>query len=65
MSSEFDELPSNFFSLGSYEEYYDKLNRLDDKVRKNILKRLNDLAYNLELFNEVVDEEVVYTFLII
>ena len=64
MSSEFDELPSNFFSLGSYEEYYDKLNRLDDKVRKNILKRLNDLAYNLELFNEVVDEEVVYTSLL-
>jgi ABC-type multidrug transport system ATPase subunit len=54
----FEKLEKNYFSLGQGKEYYKKLNRLNPEIRINILKSINDIAYDLEIFGKVVDLEV-------
>ena len=50
----FSQLPEGFFSLGQDEEYYDKLNQLDDpSLRQEILTSLRDVALDLALFERV------------
>lgn len=62
----FEKLPPDFFSIGSGEEYYEALKELDPngKLRKEILKALNDIAFNLELYNRAVEHDVVKTSLL-
>ncbi|GGN13903.1 hypothetical protein GCM10010967_57630 [Dyadobacter beijingensis] len=55
----FDRLESPYFSLGTSEEYYEKLNLLPDDIRDEILSGLRDLAKDTELFYEVINEPVV------
>lgn len=60
----FDSLPENYFSIGQNVSFYSKLRKLGDDVRMECLTGLKDLAYNPELYKEVLDEEVVKTSLL-
>jgi predicted ATPase len=53
---EFEELPADFFSLGQDESYYAKLKSLH--VRAKVLRKLRDLAYDLDLLESVIEEPV-------
>ena len=46
-------LPSQFFSLGQDEDYFDRLNALGPNVRLDILRGLRDVALDLTLFRQV------------
>ncbi|MCQ6565081.1 AAA family ATPase [Bacillus mycoides] len=54
----FEKLGDNFFSLGQRKEYYERLNKLDPRIREEILTGLNDIAYDLDLFDRVIKYEV-------
>ena len=56
LPAEFSSLPHDYFSLGTYIDYYTNLNKLE--CRENILVALRDIAYDLQLFNEVCAERV-------
>jgi ABC-type multidrug transport system ATPase subunit len=62
----FTELDNNFFSLGSSEDYYERLNKLNESVdlREIILTSLNDIARNLDLLDEVRAYDVTQTSLL-
>ncbi|MEZ2661544.1 hypothetical protein ACBP89_26735 [Aneurinibacillus aneurinilyticus] len=49
----FDSLNEKFFSLGQDAYYYENLNRLGDEFRDNLLKKLNDISLDLDLFDKV------------
>lgn len=54
----FEFLESKFFSVGQDAYYYENLNRLGDELRDEVLRKLNDIALDLELLLEVNDLEV-------
>lgn len=54
----FTSLPDQFFSLGQSDEYYENLKGLGDDIRKCVLTAINDIAYNLDRFEVVVEENV-------
>ena len=54
----FQNLDKNFFSLGQDESYYKALKNLDDEIGITILTSLNDIAYDLELFEKALNERV-------
>lgn len=54
----FESLKENFFSLGQDAYYYENLNRLGDEFRDNLLKKLNDISINLDLFSKVLSLNV-------
>lgn len=64
LQDSFDNIPSNYFSLGQSVNYYSKLRRLGDNIRINCLVGLNDIAYDEDVYNNVIDEEVVKTSLL-
>lgn len=51
-------LEESFFSLGSSEEYYDKIKSFGSEIRENILKSLRDIAFNREIFDKVKNMNV-------
>lgn len=55
----FTNIGTNYFSLGSNEDYYLELNKLGAELRDEILGGLNDLAKNPLLFDLFADEDVV------
>lgn len=55
----FDYIGDDYFSLGTSEEYYEKLNGLPSAVRELILENLNDIAKNPQIFAIAVNEPVV------
>ena len=59
LDREFDELDDRFFSLGQGETYYESLNELPEKFRRNVLVGLRDVAFNLDIFRENLGEEVM------
>lgn len=56
LPEEFTELEEDFFSLGENEEYYETLKEY--YFREEYLKAMNDIAFNLELFEEVREYDV-------
>lgn len=55
----FSELPSEFFSLGQDEDYYDNLNQLNDPaLSQQILIGLRDISLDSALFNQALPHEV-------
>ncbi|MCG3708986.1 ATP-binding protein [Aliarcobacter butzleri] len=58
LSDTFNDLNENFFSLGQDESYYQILKDLDNEDGYKILMALNDIAYNLTLFERVQKERV-------
>lgn len=60
----FSRLPSQLFSLGQDEDYYDNLNRLVPSLRLEVLTGLNDIALDLKLLRTVQDLDVTKTSLL-
>jgi predicted ATPase len=54
----FPTLGSQFFSLGQSETYYEELNKFEQQIRRDILIGLRDVAFNLDLLDQVSDELV-------
>jgi len=54
-----DTLDSNYFSLGWSSDYYKNMHDLQKDLRDILLKSLNDIVYNNNIINEILDEEVV------
>lgn len=52
---EFKELSNNFFSLGQDIDYYRRINDQGDEFRSEFLSALKDIAFNEEVYNEVID----------
>lgn len=63
LPEKFSTLPDDFFSLGVCEDYYDSIkdNFPEDHQREEIFCALNDIAFNLELFDKVKKLDVVQT----
>lgn len=63
LPEKFSTLSKDFFSLGECEDYYDsiKSNFPEDKQREEIFSALNDIAFDLELFDKVKNLDVVQT----
>lgn len=47
---DFNKLSKNFVSLGQDSSYYKNLNKFGDDIRRQVLGRLNDLAFKQKLF---------------
>lgn len=54
----FDSLDAEFFSLGQDDSYYERLNNLGEEVRDEILRALNDVALDEDLFERTLQEDV-------
>ncbi|MCG1980408.1 ATP-binding protein [Staphylococcus epidermidis] len=48
----------NIFSLGTGKNYYLNLNKLASEKKIFILKELNDIAYNLDLLEKIIDLDI-------
>ncbi|MET9047027.1 AAA family ATPase [Streptomyces sp. NPDC004362] len=59
LDDEFERLPQGYFSLGVDDSYYENLNELPHATRHNILRGLNDLAFNTHLWHQVRDAPVL------
>lgn len=54
----FEQLDSNFFSLGQSDNYYNTLNSLGGATRDKIFKALNDIAKYPEIYEKAIIEKV-------
>ena len=63
LPSEFKQLSDEFFSLGVSETYYEAIkdNFPEDEQREKVFTALNDIAYDLDLFEKVKQLDVVQT----
>lgn len=57
----FDSLEAEYFSLGSSDEYYEYLKNLPNEIRIDVLTKLNDMAFDIKLFEKFKNQEVVLT----
>lgn len=57
----FSSLPNIYFSLGQEDKYYSNIASLGDEKRKEILSALQDLAFDLSIFEQYEDEDVLGT----
>ncbi|MBF7019884.1 AAA family ATPase [Staphylococcus sp. 18_1_E_LY] len=48
----------NVFSLGNGKDYYLNLNKLNNEKKLFILKEMNDIAYDLDLFERIKDLDI-------
>lgn len=54
LPSVFSELSENFYSLGTSEDYYLELkDNLKPDIRERVLKALNDIAFNIDIYESV------------
>lgn len=58
LPNQFEIIPSDCFSLGQSDFYYEEINRLGDEFRERILGGLRDLAYFPDLYSKVRNQEV-------
>lgn len=61
LPKEFDSIPSQFFSLGQSDEYYETIKNCGGQTREFILSRLNDIAYTETLFDEIKSLKITTT----
>lgn len=54
----FDNLGSEYFSLGQSDSYYETLNSLGSNIRDEILKALNDIAKFPDIYEKAIHENV-------
>lgn len=59
LPTRFAELPEDCFSLGQDKSYYERLSRLGDAIRSEILAALRDVAYSPDLFQQFINEKVM------
>lgn len=57
----FDSLPDDFFSLGQDVDFYVELMKLPNEIGKQILNRLNDIAYKPDILSRIQNESVLNT----
>lgn len=62
--NEFDCLDKGFFSLGQTDFYYDNLKKLGKELRTKVLVCLNDIAFNSEIYESAIKENVTHTSLL-
>jgi len=60
----FNSLSNEFFSLGQSEKYYSKINSLNPKLKKNILKSLKDIVYDEKIKKLALTQGVFKTSLL-
>jgi len=58
INDQFEKLQDNYFSLGTEDTYYEDLNNLGDEIRDQILSGLNDIAFNSNIYEKAIEEEV-------
>lgn len=58
LPQKFEQLDTNFFSVGQSDDYYNNLNGLGEEVRINVLKSLNDIALDADLYEKAIKEDV-------
>lgn len=58
VNQKFNQLENIFFSVGLDVEYYERLNKLGDSTRDSILKGLNDIAFDSDLYENASKENV-------
>jgi predicted ATPase len=58
IDNDFDALDDRFFSLGQDDSYYEALNTLGPETRDRILKALNDVALDPDLFARALEQKV-------
>ena len=58
LPAEFDQLGSDFFSLGQDDSYYQRLNELEYETAEAILESINDVAFDLDLFDRALRHRV-------
>ena len=56
----FSTLPVNSFSIGTNADYYANIKKYCEDERIDLLTSLNDIAYNLQLFDKVKNEKVTH-----
>jgi len=56
ISSEFQSLSAEYFSLGQDVDYYKNLNKLGSELRNHVLTNLNDISFNTSIYNKVINE---------
>lgn len=57
--TEFDMIPSDYFSLWQSADSYQLVKTLEDELNENIFAALNDVAYDLNLFHQYAEESVM------
>lgn len=55
----FESLPEEYFSVGQDESYYARLTEFDGTLRDSVLFALRDVAFNVQLFEERLNEPVM------
>lgn len=59
LPSQFSELSEEFYSLGASEDYYLELkDNLQPDIRERVLKALNDIAFNTDIYEAVKNYNV-------
>lgn len=58
VGTEFTQIGLPFFSMGTDVEYYEKLSDLGEEIRNITLTSLNDIAYNVDLYEKAIQEQV-------
>ncbi|MER6178598.1 AAA family ATPase [Streptosporangium sp. NPDC001681] len=58
LPTEFQELDNRFFSLGQDNSYYQTLNEFGAELRDEVLRALRDVAYDQDLFQRSLKEDV-------
>ena len=58
---QFEKLPDEYFSLGQTASFYQRIAELGYEKRCEILTAINDIAYDLDIYNAVQDEPVLET----
>lgn len=58
VGDKFTQIGSDFFSMGTDVEYYELLGDLGEELRNIILTGLNDIAYDTDLYERAIQEEV-------
>ncbi len=64
INDQFEKLEFNYFSLGTEDTYYENLNTLDDEIKDQILRGLNDIALNSSIYEKAIKEQVTLTSLL-
>ena len=59
LSSSFEQLDEEFFSVGQEEEYYENLSTLGDAIREQVLGGLRDVAFDEKSWSRAKDEYVM------
>ena len=64
LPEDFETLEGDFFSLGLRDTYYERLRELGPELQRTVLRALNDISFDLDLFSRARTEDVTGTSLL-